>query len=349
MPLYELTHDALEPIPRTTMQEQFFREREDLQRLLKNSISVIGEDLLLLAEEFSQWEDSKRRVDLLALGRDGALVVIELKRSEDGGHMELQAVRYAAMVSTLRFHQAAAALAEFRKIETTEAEAAILGFLKAPEPPVSFGQAVRIILVSPGFSPELTTTVLWLNAKGLEIRCVRLRPYRLDQRTLLEVEQIIPLAEAEEYTVRLKEKQEETRQAAESSADFTHYDLTVNGQVSPRLWKRNLVWQVVAAAAAAGLTLGQLTSIFPSRKVVVVDGHPRGDAFLAAAEAERALSGYVFRPERFFMNDDHLIDIGDKTVAISNQWGLPSLPLIDKIISAVPSAKISYEEADELG
>jgi hypothetical protein len=71
MPLYELTHDALEPIPRTTMQEQFFREREDLQRLLKNSISVIGEDLLLLAEEFSQWEDSKRRVDLLALGRDG--------------------------------------------------------------------------------------------------------------------------------------------------------------------------------------------------------------------------------------------------------------------------------------
>jgi hypothetical protein len=120
MPLYELTRDALELIPRTTMQEQLFREREDLQRLLKNSISVIGEDLLLLAEEFSQWEDSRRRVDLLALDREGALVVIELKRGEDGGHMELQAVRYAAMLSTLRFHQAAAAHAELLQIETAE-------------------------------------------------------------------------------------------------------------------------------------------------------------------------------------------------------------------------------------
>jgi len=30
-------------------------------------------------------------------------VVIELKRTEDGGHMELQAIRYAAMVSAMTF------------------------------------------------------------------------------------------------------------------------------------------------------------------------------------------------------------------------------------------------------
>jgi RecB family endonuclease NucS len=88
------------------MQEQSFKEREDLQRILKGSISVIEQNLLILAEEFSQWEDSRRRVDLLALDRKGSLVVIELKRTEDGGHMELQAIRYAAMVSTLSFQQA---------------------------------------------------------------------------------------------------------------------------------------------------------------------------------------------------------------------------------------------------
>ncbi len=49
---------------------------------------------------------SKRRVDLLAVDRDANLVVIELKRTEDGGHMELQAVRYAAMVSPMTFTQA---------------------------------------------------------------------------------------------------------------------------------------------------------------------------------------------------------------------------------------------------
>lgn len=113
MPLYELTHEALTLIPRTTMQEQSFRERDDLQRLLKNSISVISDDLFVIAEEFSQWEDSRRRIDLLAVDRTGNLVIIELKRSEDGGHMDLQALRYAAMISTMTFQQAVGAHAKF--------------------------------------------------------------------------------------------------------------------------------------------------------------------------------------------------------------------------------------------
>jgi len=32
-----------------------------------------------------------------------------LKRTEDGGHLELQAIRYAAMVSTMTFDQAVSA------------------------------------------------------------------------------------------------------------------------------------------------------------------------------------------------------------------------------------------------
>ena len=52
--------------------------------------------VLVVAEEFGDWEESKRRIDLLGLDRDATLVVIELKRTDDGGHMELQAIRYAA-------------------------------------------------------------------------------------------------------------------------------------------------------------------------------------------------------------------------------------------------------------
>src|SRR5581483_2793698 len=72
------------------------------------------------------------RVDLLALDRSGALVVIELKRTEDGGHMELQAVRYAAMISTMGFQQTVAAHAKFLRGEMASAEAAILDFLGSP-------------------------------------------------------------------------------------------------------------------------------------------------------------------------------------------------------------------------
>lgn len=89
-------------------------ERGDLQRLLRTQIDVIAPGTMVLAEEFSEWEDSRRRIDLLCLDRDANLVVVELKRTEDGGHMDLQAVRYAAMVSAMRFEQAVDAHARFR-------------------------------------------------------------------------------------------------------------------------------------------------------------------------------------------------------------------------------------------
>jgi hypothetical protein len=160
------------------------------------------------------------------------------------------------MVSTLSFHQAVAAHAKFLKSEAVEAEAAILDFLNLPEPPQNFGQHVRIVLVAPDFSRELTTAVLWLNTNGLDIRCVRLRPYNLDQRTLLEIDQIIPLREAQEYTVRLKEKQEEARQAADSTVDFTRYDLTVNGQIFSNLWKRNFDVESPCFSRRSGFVAG---------------------------------------------------------------------------------------------
>jgi RecB family endonuclease NucS len=73
--------------------------------LLRDQPDALGEDLKIIAEEFGQWEDSRRRVDLLALDRRGRLVVIELKRGDDGSHMELQALRYAAMISTMTFDE----------------------------------------------------------------------------------------------------------------------------------------------------------------------------------------------------------------------------------------------------
>ena len=81
-------------------------ERKDLQRLLRTDTSPLGEDLLVIAEEFGDWEESNRRIDLLCLDKQARLVVVEIKRTEDGGHMELQAIRYAAMVSSMTLEQA---------------------------------------------------------------------------------------------------------------------------------------------------------------------------------------------------------------------------------------------------
>jgi len=47
--------------------------------------------VLVIAEEFDGWDKSRRRIDLLGGDKDANLVVYELKRMEDGGHMDLHA------------------------------------------------------------------------------------------------------------------------------------------------------------------------------------------------------------------------------------------------------------------
>src|SRR6202158_664733 len=106
MALYEITENSLVPVDLTTFTAQGIRERSDLQRLLRENIGAIAPDTYVLAEEYGEWEEAKRRIDLLCLDKQANVVVAELKRGEDGGHMDLQAIRYAAMVSKLRFTQA---------------------------------------------------------------------------------------------------------------------------------------------------------------------------------------------------------------------------------------------------
>jgi RecB family endonuclease NucS len=104
MAIFELQSRLLKKIEETTFEAEGIKERRDLQSLLREQIEVVIKDVLIVAEEFGDWEDSRRRIDLLGLDKDANLVVIELKRKEDEVH-ELQAIRYAAMISTMTFEK----------------------------------------------------------------------------------------------------------------------------------------------------------------------------------------------------------------------------------------------------
>ncbi len=212
MPLYEMTPDTFRPISQASFADLKVRERDDLQRLLRTQIDVLGDDLYVLSEEFGDWDDSRRRIDLLAIDPQANLVVIELKRTNDGGHMELQAIRYASMVSAMTFERAEQIHGEYlgRLGEPTdEARSRMLNFLSWEEPDEeAFAPDVRIVLVSEDFAKELTTAVLWLRERDIDIRCVRLRPYQDGVKRLIDVQQIIPLPEAIEYQVQLREKEQ---------------------------------------------------------------------------------------------------------------------------------------------
>jgi Domain of unknown function (DUF4268) len=201
--LFELTNQTLVQVPETSFDSEVLKSK-DLQRLLRQDISVLSSDLKVLAEDYRDWEDTNLRVDLLCLDKEANLVIVQIKSTTDPGYIDLQALRCAAMISTMTFEEAVTAAARDPLNAATplqEIRADILDFLDWNTPDEGeFASTIRIILASSDFSRELTRSVIWLNEQGLDVRCIRLRPHKLgDDRVLLNVEQILPLPETDAY------------------------------------------------------------------------------------------------------------------------------------------------------
>ena len=212
MPLYRWNTDNLEALPPTTFEAEQLQEA-NLQRLLCDQPDVLEEGLFIVAEEYGDWEDSNRRIDLLALDERGWLVVIELKRTRSGDHSELQAIRYAAMVANMTLEQVVDAHRNYLAKRGVDEDARMrvlyhLG-VEDEENAEIHTERPRIVLASAGFSTELTTSVLWLRDGGMDISCVKLQLYKFDDSLLLDTGQVIPLPEASGYLVKVRERQEE--------------------------------------------------------------------------------------------------------------------------------------------
>lgn len=274
MALYRFGPEGLTPVRPTTLAGEQIRERQDLQRTLRTQIGVLGDDLLVVAEEYGNFEESRRRIDLLALDRNGSLVVIELKRTDDGGHMELQALRYAAMVSTMTVEQLASTYAEAAHLSVDEAWSALNDWVGASLEELP--NQVRIILVSAGFSTEITSTALWLNENyGLDITCVRLVAYRLESQVLLDVQQIIPLPEASDFQIQQRQKNVATAVVRTSGGrDFTRYTVGFNDQELGPLSKQSAVKLAIVGLYRRGAGLRTLQMATNARRWIALHPFP---------------------------------------------------------------------------
>ena len=220
MELYEWKGNDLAPVEKATFETEKLQE-QDLQQALQEAPHVLEKGLFIVAEEYSNWEESGRSIDLLALDSDGRLVVVELKRTLTGNHMDLQAVRYAAMVANMTFAQVVDAHKDYlvRRGEEEDAEKRIREHLGERGDEIA-SSIPRILLASGDFSSELTTSVLWLNDNGLEITCVRLDLHRTGDGLYLSSSQVIPIPQASDYQVRMRDKTREQRARATGSKEF---------------------------------------------------------------------------------------------------------------------------------
>ena len=199
-------------------------ERTHIQEWIRQAPEVLGEELLVVSMEFDRFKQSADRLDLLALDRRGNLVVVELKRDGLASYADLQALRYAAMVSVMTVERLLPYFVQYQQKYLKQADAnsdsareLIQQFVTDNETFEELSNRPRIILCSENFSTELTTTVLWLNQTGLDISCVRIVPYKVGTNFVVVPTKIIPLQEAKQYLIELKQKDEGREQQAVKS------------------------------------------------------------------------------------------------------------------------------------
>ena len=204
--------NTIEKIQPTNFSELGFSERSHLQEWIAKNPAALGEELLIIQKEFDGFDDTRERLDLLALDKQGDLVIIENKLDDSGRNVTWQALKYASYCATLTKSQIIDIYQSYLDRHGGQnAEHEILKFLQASDlDEVRFNQNQRIIFVANHYRKEVTSTVLWLMTKHeLPIQCFKATPYKVGEQLFLDMEQIIPTKETEEFMIKMAEKNRE--------------------------------------------------------------------------------------------------------------------------------------------
>ena len=92
--------NRIEKIESATFKQLGFKEREHLQEWIANNPSCLNEELLIIQKEFDGFNDTSERLDLLAIDKQGNLVVIENKLDDTGRDVTWQVLKYSSNCST---------------------------------------------------------------------------------------------------------------------------------------------------------------------------------------------------------------------------------------------------------
>ncbi len=191
-----------------------FKERDHLQEWVAKNSSCLGEELLIIQKEFSGFDDTNERLDLLAIDKEGNLVIIENKLDDSGKDVVWQALKYASYCSSLTKNNIIKIFQDYLDKQglnenASENFAEFFDGRDVEEIELNKDQSQRIFLIAANFRKEVTSTALWLMEYNVRVKCFKVTPFQLGESLLLNVEQIIPMKDSEDYIIRMAEKTQE--------------------------------------------------------------------------------------------------------------------------------------------
>ena len=222
----DIRNKKMHKLNATTFSELNLSERYDIQEWIDDAPEILGEKLLIIGKEIIL--PSGIRLDLLAIDENGNLVIIELKRDNSGNHVEWQAIKYASYCSAFTDEEIFKTYQDYLNKKYNDkdknAKQEIENFLIAFEME-KLNKEQRIILVSRDFNSDVASAVLWLNDKGLDIKCIKINSFISENNELLIYPtQIIPLPEAEDF-IKRKAIQRKENSLQQYDADRISFDV----------------------------------------------------------------------------------------------------------------------------
>ena len=226
--MYSVSIDQkrISPIRKIEFSSLGLTERNDLQEWIAHCPSALGQELLIIQKEFDGFDETKERLDLLALDKKGNLVVIENKLDDSGRDVIWQAIKYASYCSTLTRQQILDIYSLYlKKIgdTTTSAEDSLCEFLEVEdlaEVQLNKANSQRLIFIAAHFRKEVTSSAIWLLNQGIDIQCFEVSLYlNHTNEIFFDVDQLIPTPSTEDFIISMKKKRNEEADVENEKAD----------------------------------------------------------------------------------------------------------------------------------
>lgn len=210
-----------------------YTERYHLQEWLAKNPQALTRDnddeLLIIQKEFAGFDDTKERLDLLAIDKQHNLVIIENKLDDSGRDVVWQALKYAGYCANLRKEQILDIfqlyLDKYEPEETRPAAEVMAEFLECEsldEVQINQSRTQRVMMVAASFRKEVTNTALWLMQFGLRVQCFKVKPYKFNDDVFVDIRQVIPTPEAESFMIGMAQKEAE-EQSTSGELKTRHY------------------------------------------------------------------------------------------------------------------------------
>lgn len=219
----------VENMEKVNFSEVGWTEPKEVEKIVSSNLEKFikskneQENLMIVGRQVR--DRSSGRNDVVALDGRGNMVIVEVKRDRRDSkarreNIESQAIRYASALANIdsptdllnkMYESYFSKYVKESIVEDSDklAREKLYGFLDENEVPYEeegINKKQRIVLFASGYSERALSSLAWLSKNGVNITVLRGSLFKHKEQLFLDVRQVLPTTEEEEYFVGIEEQ-----------------------------------------------------------------------------------------------------------------------------------------------